>query len=142
MKTLHLTFLFTVIILLSSCDKETYKINGSFELEENQSINISDKYTNLQLKLESIQDYRCPADAACIRAGNATVRLRITESSGTALVSELCIGECRTKFNRQDTSIVNIGNTRISVILENVNPYPNTGNSNVTKNAFIKLQKL
>lgn len=142
MKALHLILLLTIIILLSSCDKENNEINGSFELEVNESIKLTDNTTNLQLKLESIQDSRCPSDAVCIRAGNAIVKLRVTESSGSAVETELCLGECGTTFNRQDTSIVSIRNTRISIILENVNPYPSTGNSKVSKKALFKLQKL
>ncbi len=142
MKALHLILLFTIIILLSSCDKENNEINGSFGLEVNESINLTDNTTNLQLKLVSIQDSRCPSDAVCIRAGNAIVKLRVTESSGSAVETELCLGECGTTFNRQDTSIVSIRNTRISIILENVNPYPSTGNSKVSKKALFKLQKL
>lgn len=142
MKALHLILLLTIIILLSSCDKENNEINGSFELEVNESIKLTDNTTNLQLKLVSIQDSRCPSDAVCIRAGNAIVKLRVTESSGSAVETELCLGECGTTFNRQDTSIVSIRNTRISIILENVNPYPSTGNSKVSKKALFKLQKL
>lgn len=142
MKALHLILLLTIIILLSSCDKENNEINGSFELEVNESIKLTDNTTNLQLKLVSIQDSRCPFDAVCIRAGNAIVKLRVTESSGSAVETELCLGECGTTFNRQDTSIVSIRNTRISIILENVNPYPSTGNSKVSKKALFKLQKL
>lgn len=142
MKALHLILLLTIIILLSSCDKENNEINGSFEIEVNESINLTDNTTNLQLKLVSIQDSRCPSDAVCIRAGNAIVKLRVTESSGSAVETELCLGECGTTFNRQDTSIVSIRNTRISIILENVNPYPSTGNSKVSKKALFKLQKL
>lgn len=142
MKLLQLIFLFTAVILISSCDKENNEINGSFELEVNESINLTDNNTNLQLKPESIQDSRCPSDAVCIRAGSAIVKLRVTENSGTAVETELCIGECGPRFNHQDTSIVSIRNTRLSVILENVNTYPSTENSKVTKKALIKLQKL
>lgn len=63
MKLLQLIFLFTAVILISSCDKENNEINGSFELEVNESINLTDNNTNLQLKPESIQDSRCPSDA-------------------------------------------------------------------------------
>ena len=142
MKTLNHILLFIAIIVLSSCDKDKSQINDSFELDINESINLTDNNVNLQLKLESIQDNRCPSDAACIRAGNAIIKLKFTENSGTAVERELCIGECGTKFNRQDTTILNIRNTRFSVILEGVNPYPSTGNSNVSKKALITLQKL
>jgi hypothetical protein len=42
--------------------------------------------------LEIIQDYRCPSDAVCIRAGDATVRLRVSVAGGEPDEFDLVLG--------------------------------------------------
>ena len=45
----------------------------------------------LSITLQSVNDSRCPINALCISAGNARVKLRMSDNSGAEVFSELCI---------------------------------------------------
>jgi hypothetical protein len=139
MKKISLTILCLAGLLFASCDKDNTRFEGPFELKINETINLPGSNTGLQLKVESINDSRCPANAFCISLGNAIVKIKMTDNTGSFTGSELCIGLCSTKFNRQDT--IRINNAAYSVTLEAVNPYPRLGNTE-TKSALISLKKL
>lgn len=140
MKKISLCILCLTGILFTSCDKDNTTFEGPFELKVNESINLPGNNAGMQLKVESINDARCPYNAFCISAGNAIVKIKMTDNSGAFADSELCIGSCGTKINHQDTTTIKINNISYSVILGKVNPYPEAGKKQV-KTALISLKK-
>lgn len=140
MKIISLSLLCLISILFTSCDKDNTTFEGPFELKVNESINLPGNNAGIQLKVESINDSRCPYNAFCISAGNAIVKIKMTDNTGAFADSELCIGSCGAKINRQDTTTVKINNRRYSVILEKVNPDPEAGKTQI-KSAIIALKR-
>lgn len=140
MKNISLGILCLAGILFTSCDKDNPVFEGPFEVKVNETINLPDNNTGLQLQVLSINDSRCPANAFCVTSGNAVVKIKMADNSGAFEERDLCIGLCGTKLNRQDTIIVKINNKRYSVILENVYPYPEAGKAQV-KSAMVALKR-
>ena len=73
--------LFLTIILFSfnSCEKETVPLNRSFELKYGVKKIIYD--TNIEIKIDSVSDNRCPIDVVCVWEGNAIVSFILTEGN-------------------------------------------------------------
>jgi len=140
MKKISLSILCLTGILFASCDKDNTTFQGPFELKVNESIILPGNNAGMQLKVESINDSRCPSNAFCVSAGNAIVKIKMTDNSGTFAESELCLGACGAKINRQDTTTIKINNIRYSVILEKVIPDPVAGKIQI-KSAIIALKK-
>ena len=125
-------------LLSTSCDKDPIQFDSPFELGINESINLPGNGTIITLK--SINDSRCPANAYCIRAGNALVKLRMTDNSGEEVFGELCIGFCDTKMQEEDSIVIRLNKTSYTVILKSVSPYPGT-ESTPDKKASLLIRK-
>lgn len=127
-------------LLFSSCEKDSIEFDSPFELKENESIVLQGNNNGLTITLQSVNDSRCPINALCISAGNAQVKLRMSDNSGAEVFSELCIGICNTKNNIEDSTIIQLNNARYIVVLKEVNPYPEAGKKQ-NKKALLILRK-
>jgi hypothetical protein len=114
-------------LLFSSCEKDSIEFDSPFELKENESIILQGNNNGLTLTLQSVNDSRCPINALCISAGNARVKLRMSDNSGAETLAELCLGFCDTRNNTEDSALFQLNNVSYMVILKEVNPYPEAG---------------
>ena len=97
--------------------------------------------------LEVLEDSRCPENVQCIWAGNATVdlQLRSGKANQEAQSVKMCVGDCRTLypkigFREADTVRVSVQGTPHTLILTQVNPYPNTTKPTKIEDYTIKLK--
>lgn len=127
-------------LLISSCEKDSIEFDSPFELKENKSIVLQGNNNGLSITLQSVNDSRCPINALCISAGNARVKLRMSDNSGAEVFSELCIGFCDTKNNAEDSAIFRLNNVSYIVVLKAVSPYPEVG-KNPDKKALLTIRK-
>ena len=143
MKTIkkHQFYIFCIIsLLISSCEKDSIEFDSPFELRVNESIVIPGDNKGFSITLESINDSRCPINALCISAGNARIKLRMSDNSGGETFAELCLGFCDTKNNTEDSAIIRLNNTSYNVVLKAVSPFPELG-KNPDKKALLILRK-
>jgi len=89
-----------------------------------------------------INDSRCPSDAVCVRFGEAKVKVGVSGMQEILKTLDFCIGDCFGKnkgFIERDTVDFTLDNKNYSLILKEVNPYPNTQNTNQPKEALLRL---
>jgi len=127
-------------LLFSSCEKDSIEFDSPFELKENESIVLQGNNNGLTLTLQSVNDSRCPINALCISAGNARVKLRMSDNSGAETFAELCLGVCETRNNTEDSALFQLNNVSYIVILKEVNPYPEAGKKQ-NKKALLIIRK-
>lgn len=114
-------------LLISSCEKDSIEFDTPFELDENESIVLQGNNNGLKITLQSVNDSRCPVNALCISAGNARVKLKMSDNSGAESLAELCIGFCDTGNNAEDSTIIRLNNTSYTIVLKEVSPFPELG---------------
>ena len=127
-------------LLISSCEKDSIQFDSPFELKETESIVLQGNNNGLTLTLQSVNDSRCPINALCISAGNARVKLRMSDNSGAETFAELCLGVCETRNNTEDSALFQLNNVSYIVILKEVNPYPEAGKKQ-NKKALLIIRK-
>lgn len=94
------------------------------------------------VRVDSIQDSRCPFNADCIWAGQAKVKLLLTKNSDSAVV-RLSLGADPGSTNRRpDSTSVSLMNERYKVILREVNPYPGSLSTPQPQTAVVQVSKL
>lgn len=136
---LYSSVCFTVLFL-SSCEKSSIKFDSPIEFEENESMILEGSNNDLSISVQSINDSRCPVNAVCISAGNARVKLRMADNTGAETFSELCLGYCNTGNNSEDSAIIRLNNISYTIILKEVNPFPELGKKQ-KKKAILIIRK-
>lgn len=132
-----LTLVFLTGLLISSCEKYYIEFNSPFELKENESIVLQGNNNGLSITLQSVNDSRCPVSAVCISAGNARVKIRMSDNSEAETFAELCIGYCDNSNNSEDSEIIRLNNISYTIILKEVSPYPELGKKQKKTALFI-----
>lgn len=127
-------------LLFSSCEKDSIDFGNPFEMKENESIVLQGNNNGLNITLQSVNDSRCPINALCISAGNARIKLRMSDNSGAEVFSELCLGFCDTRNNTEDSAIIRLNNNSYTIVLKEVNPYPEAGKKQ-NKKAVLIIRK-
>lgn len=124
-------------LLISSCEKDSIDFDSPFELKENESIVLQGNNNGLTITLQSVNDSRCPINALCISAGNARVKLRMSDNSGAETFAELCLGFCDNMNNTEDSAIIRLNNISYTLILKEVSPFPELGKKQDKKTLLI-----
>lgn len=115
---------------------ETVALEESLSLAVLDSIQLKDGDTQFWIRVEEVQDNRCPKDVNCITGGSATVQFAIEHQPE---VVELCIGaDCR---GQENTLMFEHNTKKYKVVLEEVVPYPETGATTETKQAIFKIKQ-
>jgi|GEM_PF-2353399 len=92
---------------------------------------------SLTFKLNAINDSRCPANADCVRAGEATTKFTLSAYGATSGEQSLSIPAPDAK-NRTDSTTVRVGSASFVVVLKSVQPFPGMGNGTKTATFVIK----
>jgi len=127
-------------LLISSCEKDSIEFDSPFELKENESIVLQGNNNGLKITLQEVNDSRCPVNALCISAGNARVKLRLSDNSGAEKLAELCLGFCDNMNNTEDNVIIRLNDISYTVVLKEVSPFPELGKKQ-DKKALLIIKK-
>ncbi|MDP3470143.1 MAG: hypothetical protein Q8S11_17510 [Daejeonella sp.] len=127
-------------LLISSCEKDSIEFDSPFELKENESIVLQGNNNDLKITLQEVNDSRCPVNALCISAGNARVKLRMSDNSGAENLAELCLGFCDNMNNTEDSVIIRLNDISYTVVLKEVSPFPELGKKQ-DKKALLIIRK-
>ncbi|GAB3901269.1 hypothetical protein GCM10028803_25660 [Larkinella knui] len=128
-------------LLAFGCEKN----NKVTPAEENQPVTVKINQLarikpNVSLTADTITDSRCPINANCIWAGNATVKFSLKNDTETK-TGELCIGQCGQQSKTRDAVTVQLGNESYDVILTDVQPFPGTKPDGTPKEAVITVNQ-
>lgn len=91
----------------------------------------------LRFTLNAINDARCPANADCIRAGEATTTFALTYDGASSAEQTLSIPSPDGK-TRTDSALVRAGTASFVVVLRSVQPFPGLGNGTKTATFVVK----
>lgn len=99
--------------------------------------------SGVAVRVDSIQDSRCPTGVTCIWAGQARVRMLLTKDQDSTTVA-LTLGPniSGNYGKRLDSTSVSLSNEAYKVILQEVNPYPTTMNESQPKTAVVQVTKI
>jgi hypothetical protein len=128
--------IFVIVLILTTalmaCNKTEEVCNSPiFEVKKDQTVTMS----SIQIRLDSVQDSRCPDGATCIQAGQAVAKLTFIQGSEQVSKSLQVTGLVRTP--KPDTVLV----FDKKAILLNVFPYPSV-NVPVQQKDYKVLMKL
>ena len=131
---------FVLLLSLLACSKDS--INGTgeayfdipFELRIGRTVIFTKDSKELTISMISVIDSRCPINANCITAGNATVKLRLSDNFGSEIFTEFCLGHCETSGS--DTKQITLSNINYSITMKKVEPYPKINDSQEKKVLF------
>ena len=108
----------------------------SYSLAVGDSVQLKDGDTQLWVRIEDIQDNRCPKDVNCITGGSATALLLVEHQP--ELIA-LCTGaDCREVRN---TLEFKHNTQKYIVVLEEVVPYPEVGGTPTPKQIIFKIKR-
>jgi hypothetical protein len=93
--------------------------SDSISLAAQESGQLSSDVT---VRIDSIKDSRCPANAMCIWAGRVEVNVLLSKNTDSQSVSLIL-----QPGQQLDTAQVALGTVIYKVVLQNVLPYPGTG---------------
>ncbi len=134
------------ILCFAACEKG---ITGSPVVAPGEKVELkqsekawfgTDTENGLKFLVEQINDSRCPKQATCIWAGEAVVKVNITDPQKNFASFTLYIG-ARTHF-QPDTLDFNLDKKTYRVILFGVSPYPMlNGSQDGSKAELTLLQK-
>jgi hypothetical protein len=131
---------FVLLLSLLACSKDSMNGTGEayfdipFELRIGRTVLFTKDSKELTISMISVIDSRCPINANCITAGNATIKLRLSDNSGSEVFTELCLGQCETSGS--DVKQITLSNINYSITMRKVEPYPKLNDSQEKKVLF------
>ncbi len=128
------------ITLVTACKSPEALPSNSTSLTVHQSARLA---SGVMVRVDSIQDSRCPADVNCIWAGQAKVVMLLSadeDSSRVALILDPAFSEGSKK--RLDSTNVSLNKQAYKVILREVTPYPTTISQPKAQTAIVQVTKL
>jgi hypothetical protein len=112
-------FLIVGTLLFSACKSSETTPTDSISLGLHQSGRLG---SEVVVRVDSIQDSRCPPGGVCIWAGETKVKLLLSTSTDSSAVSlTLGVGN---NTKRTDSTGVTLSNQPYKVVLRAVGPYP------------------
>ena len=128
--------------------KVNLELGEEFELQFQNNAKIKPVATNIdvEFKLLSVSESRCPEDVTCIWLGNVQVQGDVkSNSSNESVILDFCLGDCiedgKSKVLEQDTITFELDSKSYIAILKSVTPYPNTTKPQNTKKVLFEISK-
>lgn len=132
-------FLVVGTILFSACKSNETTPTDSLSLGLHQSGRLG---SDVVVRVDSIQDSRCPVNVVCVWAGQAKVNLSLKKDSDSTAV-RLSLGADPGSTNkRPDSTTVSLKSETYKVILREVNPFPGTTSSTQPQTAVVQVTKI
>ncbi|WP_020602133.1 hypothetical protein [Spirosoma spitsbergense] len=127
-------------LCFAACKSSETVPTNSVSLGMNQSARLS---SGVAVRVDSIQDSRCPVGVTCVWAGQAKVKMLLSKDSDSTMVSLILEpGVMAGSPKRLDSTNVSLSSETYKVILKDVNPYPTTTNQSLPKSAVVEVTKV
>lgn len=120
-----------VLVITAACDEKlpsgpTVPLNAEFTLAVGQITTVNQAAINIRF-VAVVEDSRCPADAICVRAGDAIVRLDVTPAFAGNTVYDL-----HTENPKMSTAT----HGDVTIALLQVAPYPLSASRPIPQNEY------
>lgn len=130
-------FLIVGILVFSACKSSETNPSDSISVGLHQSARLG---SGIAVRADSIQDGRCPTGVNCIWAGEAKVKLLLSNDKDSGTV-RLTLG-AGLNSKRLDSTNITLTNSAYKVILRGVNPYPTSPATNEPQVAVVQVTKI
>ncbi len=130
-------FLIVNILVFSACKSSETNPSDSISVGLHKSARLG---SGIAVRVDSIQDGRCPTGVNCIWAGEAKVKLLLSNDKDSSTV-RLTLG-ASLNSKRVDSTNVTLTNSVYKVILRGVNPYPTYPATNEPQVAVVQVTKI
>lgn len=137
MKKLAIT-LITAVVFSACTTKTNLSPKESFKVAENENLNFNYASNAGKIEVTKIEDSRCPANANCVRAGEAIVTFNFELGDKKLTDQQLCV-QCESPFEIPEELSFKVKNINYTLKLQDVTPYPTLENSEVTKKAEFEI---
>ena len=128
---------FSFVIMLNTCNNK-----GDIVLQEGESAARKIDDVKYRLKVNSIEDSRCPKDVKCVRAGEAFVNVSVDRDNDGEQLLRFCTGlDCR-RGTVADVNTISTATDNIEIKLLSVTPDPTLTNEKDSKKATFTIKKL
>jgi hypothetical protein len=113
-----------------SCEKESVHIdkennfNVPFKSSLNEQVMLRNEDAKVLVQVKNISDNRCSTHLSCTDAGEATVRIEISNTNNAKAESLLHIGANHDEMSSSDSVTVNLDGRLYNIYLTGVNPHP------------------
>ncbi len=132
-------FLIVGTILFSACKSSETTPTDSISLGLHQSGRLG---SEIVVRVDSIQDSRCPTGVTCVWAGQAKVKLLLSKDTDSTS-ARLFLGPDPGNSNRRpDSTTVSLKSEMYKVILREVNPYPSSTIPSQSQTAIVQVTKI
>ncbi|GAB2527155.1 hypothetical protein [Rufibacter soli] len=124
--------------------EQTPQLSAPFILGLEKPVTVG----NLVVRLQKVEDSRCPMNAMCIRQGSAITYLQLQDTRGNEATKTLYLGDALPAPDNRgprsaDTVQVSMGSRQYQLILSEVQPYPNTADTSpAEKTAKLEVKAL
>lgn len=133
-------FLIVGTTLFSSCKSSDSQPTDLVSIGLHQSARLA---SEVIVRVDSIQDSRCPTGATCIWAGQAKVKMLLAKGADSSTVRLILGASLQTDpTKRADSTNVTLSNQTYKVILRDVYPYPTISNLAQPQAAVVQVTKL
>ncbi len=127
-------------VLFAACKSNETTPNDSVRLGLHQSARLG---SEVVVRVDSIQDSRCPINVDCIWAGQAKVNLLLSKNKDSSTVRLVLSPDVTaSSVKRLDSTNVTLDSQSYKVILREVNPYPGTSANGQPPTAVVQVTKL
>jgi hypothetical protein len=136
----YFLFVLTIAGIVSCKSSGVDKKEEGIKYKESVTLNDVPKAT---LTFYGLADSRCPENAQCVWAGNATVDLLlsgVTTEGGVNEHVKMCLGQCDQKFREVDTLDKKFAGSDYRLILSAVKPYPKIDSTRKIEDTYILLK--
>ena len=122
--------------VIISCEKESVRIdkensfNVSFKSTLNEQVMLKNDEAKILVQVKNISDNRCPTHVSCTDAGEATVRIEVSNINNAKAESLLHIGGAHDETSA-DSVTINLDGRLYNIYLVGVNPHPIEGSSEI-----------
>ncbi|MVM28936.1 hypothetical protein GO755_02745 [Spirosoma sp. HMF4905] len=133
-------FLIVGATLFSSCKSSDSQPTDLVSVGLHQSARLA---SEVVVRVDSIQDSRCPTGATCVWAGQAKVKMLLSKDKDSTAVS-LILGPSlkADSTKRIDSTNVTLSNQAYKVILRDVYPYPTVSTQGQPQAAVVQVTKI
>ncbi|WP_223834185.1 hypothetical protein [Spirosoma profusum] len=139
-------FLAAGLITIASCKSGDSLSNDQVPPADKVSLGLDQSArigSQIVVRVESIQDSRCPANVTCVWAGQAKVQVNLSKDTDSKTVQLILGQDLQNKENkRPDSTGVTLANEVYKVVLREVSPYPETTQTTEPKKAVVQVTKL
>lgn len=131
-----------LLLLVIACQKQELNVPSvdfgtKVKIDLNQTAIIGKNTNQLVVKVEQINDSRCPSDVNCITAGDAMVSLVVIDDKEYQTSFDLFIGQ-KSNF-KEDTLAFSINQKNYKMIVFGVSPYPKAKQIQTDKNVELAV---